>query len=119
MSLKSLNKIDFVSDHKCITFDTSLLPTTITQKHIIHSRIFNEPVLMTYFSCFNELCRPAFDFFAQYTSRAVPVINTTAWINDNIRQQRREYKKAKSKWKKFHHLHMKLLKMCELPTFLA
>ena len=46
-----------------------------------------------------------------YTSRAVPIINTTTWINDNIRQQRRQYRKAERSWKKskveVHHLHMK------------
>ena len=36
-SLSSLNKIDSVPDHKCITFDTPLQPLTITQK-----RIFND-----------------------------------------------------------------------------
>lgn len=33
--------------------------------------------------CFNEFCKSALDFYAPYTFRAVPIINTTPWINDN------------------------------------
>lgn len=117
MSLNSLNKTEFVSDHKCNTFDAPLLPISITQKRTIHSHIFNEHSAATFssFFCslancptvftnvndlvcwFNEVCPSAFDA-STYTSGAVPVINTTPWIN-NIRQQRREYRRAKRQWK--------------------
>ncbi len=100
-------QVQFVSDHKCITFNAPSPTTTITQKCIIHSRVFNEQSTAT-FSCyssnlancppyfasindqvswFNDVCTPALDFSALYASRAVLVINITPWINDNAGQQ--------------------------------
>ncbi|KAK0139908.1 hypothetical protein N1851_023184 [Merluccius polli] len=133
LSLSSLNMHGFVSDHKCITFDTHFITASPSRKRIIHSRIFNNQSAATFcshfsglanspphflnindqISLFNNMCISALDFSAPYTSRAVPVINTTPWIKNNIRQQRRDYRKAERNWNKLklevHHLYMKEL----------
>lgn len=107
LSLNSLNKFDFVFGRKYITFDASLLPSTVTQRGIIHSCIFNKPSAATFFgyfssldncpphfansndlvSWFDQLCTSTLDFSALYTPRAVPVINTPLWINKNISKE--------------------------------
>ena len=125
--LKKKNK---KKKHLIATHFITALPS---QKRIIHSRIFNNQSADTFcshftgladspphflnineqISWFNNLCTSAFEFSAPYTSRAVPVINKTPWINNNIRQQRREYRKAERNWKK-HRLEVHRLYMREL-----
>ena len=102
MSLNSPNKIDLVSDHKCITFDTPLLPTKITQKPPPLASLMSSPqpcfldwpiafltslILITKLVGLMICVHQPLTFPLHTLLGCVPIINTTPWINDNIRKQ--------------------------------
>lgn len=58
LTLNSFSKFDFVSDHKCIVFDTILQSSAQPLKRTVHSCFFSAHFAVTFSSCFSDSCTP-------------------------------------------------------------
>lgn len=61
----------------------------------------------------NNACSPILHRVRLWKVRLVQVTNSSPWISDHIRHQRRAFRKSECKWKKTH-LHVNYLLMMEV-----
>lgn len=121
ISLSSLNLLDFtVSDHKCIVFNSEFPVFNTVTPRSWSTRIFNENSTAEFCTLFNDNCQlttehaDTNDLANHFNSTCLATPDVIAplklrtklsnknqpWINDNIRSQKRECRKAERRWKK-------------------